>query len=300
MVALVQGAHMTDNLKGILWMVAAMAGFALGDVGIKALSQLGMPNGQIMMGLGAGGTLGFALWTRARDLPLYTPELIRPAILLRYLAGFSAASCMVCALALTPLSSVTAILQAAPLVVAIGAALVFNERVGWRRWLAIAVGLAGVLLILRPGTGAFNVLSLFSVGAMLSLAARDLATRAAPKSLDTLQLATFGFSALILAGAALVPFGDAFVTPVTAHWLWMVFAVVTTIGGYYAVTAAMRTGEISAVSPFRYSRLLFGLALGIMLFGERPDIWTLLGGAIVVASGVYTVLRERKVARLRA
>ncbi|KNG92503.1 DMT family transporter [Pseudaestuariivita atlantica] len=288
---------MTDNLKGILWMIAAMAGFALGDVGIKALAALHMPLGQIMMGLGAGGTLGFALWTRGRGLPLVTARLWHPAILCRYVAEVLAALCMVLALALTPLSSVTAILQAAPLVVTIGAALIFKEGVGWRRWLAIAVGLAGVLLILRPGTEAFSPLSLFAVGAMLSLAARDLATRAVPREVASLQLATVGFSALILAGAVLVPFGDAFVPAGVVHWSWMAFTVLTTIGGYYAITVAMRVGEISAVSPFRYTRLLFGLALGVTLFGERPDGWMLIGSAVVVGSGIYAVLRERQLAR---
>lgn len=276
-------------------MIAAMAGFALGDVGIKALANLGMPVGQIMLGLGAGGTLGFAMWTRAKGLPLWTPELARPAMLIRYVAELLAALCMVTALALTPLSLVTAILQAAPLVVTLGATLIFQEAVGWRRWSAIALGLIGVLVILRPGTAAFEPETLFAVGAMLSLAARDLATRAAPKSIANLQLATFGFSALILAGAILLPLGDGMIRALPVHWLWMVFTVVTTIGAYFAITSAMRVGDVSAVSPFRYTRLLFGLALGVLLFGERPDVWTLVGSAIVVGSGVYAFVREGKV-----
>jgi len=275
-------------------MILAMAGFAAGDAGIKVLANIGWPVGQIMLWLGLGGTFGFAVWTKLTGQSILSRDLIHPAILVRYAAELGAATCMVCALALTPLSSVTAILQAAPLVVTMGAALVFKEQVGWRRWSAILIGLVGVLLILRPGTDAFNLLSLFAVGAMLCLAARDLATRAAPLSLSTLQLATFGFSALILAGIVLTPLGLAHISPGFSGALWMVFAIVTTIGGYYAITTAMRVGDISAVSPFRYSRLLFGLSLGVAFFNERQDAWMLAGAALVVGSGVYSVIRERR------
>lgn len=282
-----------DNFIGILWMLAAMAAFALGDVGIKLLAGA-MPPGQIMGSLGILGTVIFGLWTRARGLALLPRAMWHPAVGLRYLAEIVAGFGMVLALTRVPLSLVTAVLQAAPLVVAMGAALFFGERVGWRRWSAIALGLGGVLIILRPGLAGFDPNTIWAVVAMLGLAARDLATRAAPKTLQTLQLSTFGISALIPCGALLLIFTGAPVSATIVEWSLLLGAILATIVGYYTITAAMRVGEISAVTPFRYSRLVFGLILGILIFAERPDALTYIGAGLILGTGLYSAWRERR------
>lgn len=282
----------TDNLRGILLMVLAMAGFALGDVGIKLLAGA-VPPGQIMGTMGIVGTIVFAVWTRARGLPLLPRAVWHPAVGLRFLAEIVAGAGMVLALTLNPLSLVTAILQAAPLVVTMGAARIFGEQVGIRRWSAIAAGLVGVLIILRPGVEGFSPQALWIIVAMLGLAARDLATRAAPRDLENLQLATVGFFALVPTGAILIAFGQAPIWPGAGDWGLLIFTFATTIGGYYAITAAMRVGEIGAVTPFRYSRLVFGLVLGMAIFAERPDALAYAGAALILAAGLYSAWRER-------
>ncbi|MCL3883428.1 DMT family transporter [Marivita sp. GX14005] len=285
-----------QNFQGILLMIAAMAGFALGDVGIKLLTQT-VPLSQIIVTFGGVGTALLALATLRSGQPLLPAALANRAVASRYCAEITATLFMSNALALVPLSLLTAILQAGPLMVALGAVVFFGESVSWRRWCAICIGLIGVLVILRPGGEGFDLAALLPVGAMLALAARDLSTRAAPGTLTNLQLATLGFSAFIVAGCLQLPFYGRWIMPDLREIGFFALAIVPSIMAYYAITAAMRVGEISVVTPFRYARLIFGLTLGAVLFGERIDGWMLVGGALVVGSGIYTVLRERAARR---
>ena len=270
-----------------------MAGFAVEDMLLKAAARI-LPLGEVLVILGAAGTLAFALMTwRRRERVLHPAMLSRP-LLLR--AGFEVAGRLFYSLAivLTPLSSASAILQATPLVVVAGAALIFGERVGWRRWSAIGVGFVGVLIILRPGLAGFEALSLLAVAGMLGFAGRDLATRAAPAVLSNSQLGVCGFAMLTLAGAAILGWTGGAVWPDAQGAGLIAGATLVGVAAYSALTAAMRTGEVSAVTPFRYTRLVFALILGVAVFGERPDAATLAGAALVVASGVYTLTRSRR------
>jgi drug/metabolite transporter (DMT)-like permease len=178
-----------------------------------------------------------------------------------------------------------------------GAALFFGEHVGWRRWAAIVAGFLGVLIVLRPGLEGFTPASLFTLVGTLGFAARDLGTRAAPKSLSNLQLAVYGFAVLIPTGLGLTLFTGAGSLPDATAAAFMAAAIACGIAGYYAITSAMRLGDVAVVTPFRYTRLLFALILGFAIFGERPDAATLLGGAIIVASGLYTILRSARARR---
>ncbi len=287
---------LSHNLRGSLWMVAAMAGFALEDMFLKSVAR-NLPVGQILMIFGAGGMIGFAILAARRGERLLHPAIRSPAILLR--CGFEVAGRLfyTLAIALTPLSSASAILQATPLVVVMGAALIFGERVGWRRWTAIALGFVGVLIVLQPGLEGFTPLSLLAVLGTLGFAGRDLATRAAPPILSNLQLGIYGFAMMVPTGAALLAVSGGAALPGLADSAGLLAATLIGVGAYYALTAAMRTGEISVVTPFRYTRLVFALMLGALAFGERPDAATILGSAIIVASGIYTLLRARSLAQ---
>lgn len=282
-----------DNLRGITLMVAAMAAFAIEDMFVKLAATDGMPTGQILLALGLGGTAAFwALAARAGQ-PVLGPAFLHPAVLWRNGAEVVGTLGFITALALTPLSTATAIFQATPLVVTLGAALFLGETVGWRRWSAICVGLGGVLLILRPGTAAFDWAMLWSVLAVIGLSARDIATRRVPAEIGTLQLSAWGFGAVGLLGAGLLAVSGGAVWPDAGQAIWLSAALVCGIGGYWAITAAMRAGEVSLIAPFRYSRLVFGLVLGVTVFGERPDAFTLAGAALVIGSGLYSFARER-------
>jgi drug/metabolite transporter (DMT)-like permease len=285
---------MMDNLRGSLWMVAAMAGFAIEDMFLKSAAA-SLPVGQILMIFGAGGMLGFAVLAARRAERILHPAILSPAILIRCVFEVAGRLFYTLAIALTPLSSASAILQATPLVVVMGAALIFGEKVGWRRWMAIAVGFAGVLIILRPGLDGFTPLSLLAVLGMLGFAGRDLATRAAPPVLSNLQLGVYGFAMMVPTGAILLAVSGGAALPSVLAAGQLAAATVIGVLAYYALTSAMRMGEVSVVTPFRYTRLVFALILGVTVFAEQPDAATLLGSAVIVGSGLYTLLRSRRV-----
>jgi drug/metabolite transporter (DMT)-like permease len=193
---------------------------------------------------------------------------------------------------LTTLSGSSAILQANPLAVTLGAALFLGEAVGWRRWTAIGIGFVGVMLIIQPGLAGFTPASLFAVAAVFLLAARDLASRAVPPEITSVQLAAWGFLSLLPGGAVILwVMGAAPVVPGPSELIRLLAALVIGGVGYYAIIAATRLGEISAVVPFRYTRLVFAMILGFMVFGERPDAWMIAGSMLVIGSGLYTIWR---------
>lgn len=288
-----------NNLRGSLMMVAAMAGFAIEDAVIKYLAA-SLPAGQIMALIGLGGALVFGLIAHRRGYSLFVPEFARGAVLLRNLSEMLGAASFVMAIVLAPLAAVTAILQAMPLAVTLGAALFLREPVGWRRWSAILIGFAGVLLIIRPGSADFDPASLLAVIAVFALSARDLATRRVPARVHSLQLSGWGFGMVAPAGLLLMVItGTAPVAPAPAEWGWILAALSAGILAYAALVSATRLGDIAVTTPFRYSRLIFAMMIGLIVFGERPDAMTLAGSALVVGAGLYTLWRQIQLQRAR-
>ncbi len=281
------------NLRGSLLMTAAMAGFAVEDMFLKAAAKH-MAVGQVITLFGLLGTLTFVLLTLHRSEQPFPPASRSRPMLIR--SGFEITGRLFysLAIALTPLSVASAILQATPLVVVAGAAVIFGETVGWRRWAAIVAGFAGVLIIIRPGLEGFDALSILTVIGLIGFAGRDLATRAAPPAMSNMQLGVIGFTMLTIAGVIILIVNADYRTPDATGLLLTLCATTVGVFAYTALTGAMRTGEVSAVTPFRYTRLLFALILAVVVFGERPDHWTLLGSAIVVASGIYILTRRGK------
>ncbi|MDH2327050.1 DMT family transporter [Cereibacter sp. SYSU M97828] len=280
------------NALGAAWMIAAMAAFAVEDAFVKALSQ-SLPVGQVLLMFGCGGALAFAILAGVARQRLFTRDVVSFPMRLRVLFEICGRLFYILALALIPLSAATVILQATPIVVVAAAAVLFGERVGWRRWAAILIGMGGVLVILRPGSESFSLLSLLAVLGMLGFAGRDLASRAAPASLGTAVLGFYGFSAVIAAGALVSAWSQApFVMPDAEAAQLAVGAVASGIAAYSCLMKAMRTGEVSAVAPFRYVRLVFGLALGAALFGEDMTGFMLIGSAMIVLSGLLIIGRR--------
>ena len=279
------------NLIGSIWMIAAMALFAIEDTLLKAAAET-LPISQILVLFGAGGALIFAALARRQDSPLVPKEISSRPMLIRAVFEIFGRLFYTLAFVLTPLSSTTVILQATPLVVVAAAATLFGETVGWRRWAAIFLGLLGVVVIIQPGGDSFTPLSILAVLGMLGFAGRDLASRAAPASLSTAILGLYGFFALIAAGGIYAIYEDkAFVSVTLEAGILMALACAIGVAAYGALMKAMRTGEVSAVTPFRYSRLLFGLALGILVFGETLTSDMILGSLLIVASGLFILWR---------
>lgn len=282
------------DLTGSVWMVCAMAAFAVEDACIKAAGAT-LPIGQILVIFGLGGALVFAGLALAGGERLISRDaLSRP---MRVRMGFEIAGRLFYTLAiiLAPLSSATVILQATPIVVVAGAAFLFGEKVGWRRWTAIATGMAGVAAIVQPGADGFSAMSALALLGMLGFAGRDLASRAAPASLGAAVLGVYGFLAVLAAGVAVAVWqGVPPTRPDAGEALGLLGAVTAGVAAYACLMKAMRTGDVSAVTPFRYTRLLFGIALGVLVFGERLDGAMLAGSCLIVLSGLFILSRGRR------
>lgn len=283
------------NLLGGLWMVASMGAFAVEDALIKATAAE-LPLGQILILFGLGGALVFAGVARFRSEPLFVSDVLSPPMLLRAVFEIVGRLLYFLAVALIPLSTATVILQATPLVVVASAALLFGEQVGWRRWVAIGIGLTGVIVIVRPGVTGFSALSLLAVMGMLGFAGRDLASRMAPPTISTTLLGLYGFLSIMLAGSVHALWqGAPFILPDTRSTGLLISALTAGVLAYACLMKAMRTGEVSAVTPFRYTRLLFGIAMGVLFFGEGLSASMLIGSGLIVLSGLFILWRQRSV-----
>jgi len=240
----------------------------------------------------------FGLWARAQGRRVFAPEALRGALLLRNMSELLAVVFMLLGIALAPLTVVSAVLQAMPLTVTLGAAVFLGEPVGWRRWTAIVVGFVGVLMIIGPGGASFDPTALLPLGAVVMLTARDLATRRVPASVASVQVSAWGFAVVIPASLVILAVtGDGLVAMAPREGVTMALALGAGIVGYVCLVAATRAGDIAQTTPFRYSRLVFGMAIGVIVFGERPDAMMLAGAALVVLAGLYALMREIRLAR---
>lgn len=283
-----------DNLMGSFWMVAAMAVFAIEDAFLKA-AAVTLPIGQILITFGIGGATLFALIAMVKRESLRNPDVLSKPMRIRVCFEIVGRLFYSLAIVLIPLSAATVILQATPLVVVAGAAIFFGEKVGWRRWTAIAIGLIGVLTIIQPGTDSFSALSLLALIGMFGFAGRDLASRAAPRSLSATVLGFYGFLAVVVAGTIYAIWqGAAFVLPNGPTLAYLTGAILSGVTAYTCLMTAMRTGEVSAVTPFRYTRLIFGITLGVILFGEKISAAMLIGSALIVVSGLFILWQSKR------
>ena len=272
-------------------MILAMAGFAFEDLFIKMLSAY-FPISEVIIILGFTGSVILLIIALLQRAPIIHKDLLNRHVISRTIFDLLGAVFFVTAIALTPLSSASAILQITPLLVTIGAAVFFRENVGWRRWSAVFVGFIGVLLILRPGFGGFMPASIFALLGAVFLAARDLATRAMKVKLPSVTIALYAFIAFGVSGILIIPFNSAMIAPTSNQIMYFIGASTFGVIAYYSLVIASRIGEMSVISPFRYSRIVFAMLLAIIILGERPDSFTLIGATIIVASGLYTFIRE--------
>lgn len=281
------------NTEGAIYMSMAMAGFSASDALSKSVIAY-MNAGEIMFLRGLFTSLLVYLIAWKMGALRSWRIMLQPMIIFRIICEMLSAVTYITALGMMPIANASAILQSLPLVVTFGAALFFGEPVGWRRWSAILVGLVGVMIIIRPGPEGFTAAALLCVAAVLTTAGRDLATRSISPEIPSLMITVVTAMSASFFGALLIPVLGGW-QPVSATSLGhLLLASVLVLVGYQSVILAMRTGEISFVAPFRYTSLIFSSLLGFFFFAEMPDSWTLVGAAIVIASGLYTFYREAK------
>lgn len=287
---------MTPNIKGAALMSGAMAAFTLNDTFVKLVTQT-VPLFQMIFlrGIVTAVMMVALLWWMGQ-LRFTIPRADRGKVWGRILAEIAAMITFMIALVNMPLANVAAILSALPLSVTLVAFVVFREPVGWRRMLAIVVGFLGVMLIVQPGGTGFNVYSIYALMTVGFVTIRDLLTRRLSANAPSMGVAFITAIAVGLAGG-LLSIAEQW-QPIDAQAaLYILAASVCIIGGYLFSIMTMRVGEIGVVAPFRYTALVWALILGFFVFGDWPDIWTLIGAFIVVASGIFTLLREHRVAR---
>lgn len=287
---------LNDNMRGAVFMMASMAGFSLNDAFIKTVAgELPLLQAVCLRGLLVTALIGGLAWSQGA-LAFRPGRRDRRLIGWRCLAEIGGTVCFLTALFNMPIANASAILQSVPLAVTLAAALFLGEPVGWRRYAAIAIGFAGVLVIVRPGAEGFNAYGFWALGAVGFIVLRDLSTRSLSPDAPALAVAFATSAALTLAaGVASVVTGWSAVDAGQAGALAL--AAVFLLVGYLFGVKSMRVGEIGFVQPFRYTLLVWAMLSGILLFDEWPDLWMLAGSAIVVATGLFTFYRERALGR---
>lgn len=288
----------SDNLRGILAMLAAMGSLIVNDVFIK-VAAADLPTGETIFLRGLFTTLlGVGLVAATVGVPVLRLATA-PRMPLRACAEVAATIFYLSALTRMPIADATALLQFTPLAITAGAALFLGAAVGWRRWIATLVGLVGVLIIVRPGGAGFNPYSSLAVAAIVFVAARDLITRRLGAEVPTIVVATVSAAAVTAASLLLAPF-EGWSVPSAPAVLMLFCAGVGLLGGNYWIVVAMRCGDIATVAPFRYSVILWAVAAGFVVWGEMPDLATWIGIAVVSGAGLYSLVREHRLGKARA
>ena len=279
-------------------MMMSMACFAVEDTFIKLLSAR-LPATQILFSIGFGGALITLLLAIFLNVNLADRILLNKHAISRTIADLFGALSFTSAMVLIPMSLLASILQATPLFVTLGAAILLGEKVGWRRWSAIFIGFLGVIIILQPGYGSFQLASLLGLAAVLCLALRDVVTRDMATEIPTLTVTFYACLAMGSAGFIAYPFFGPPIMPTTYEAIILICAAIIGLTGYFLLVLATRKGDVSVIAPFRYSRLLFSLGLASLILGEKLTLPILLGGLLVVSSGIYTFGRERRLVKIQ-
>ena len=285
-------ATAADNRRGILFMAAGMACLVLNDTLIKYVGE-SVGVGQMICVRGIMAVLALAIVARAVGATAQLRTIANRNVGLRVLLDSTTTLLFIGSLQHLPIGNATAINLASPLMMAVFAVMVMGERPGLLRWVAIAAGFAGVILIIQPRVDDFNAWSLMCLGATVTQSARDLLTRRIPTSVPAIliALASVGSVTLIASGITLIE-GWQPIAPAQVGLLAIAAALLAS--GYSLIVDSMRHGEVSLVAPFRYSGLLVALVTGFVVWGDVPSAMAWSGIALLLASGVYLLHEERR------
>lgn len=277
-------------------MVVAMATFTLNDTFMKLVTET-VPLSQAIAVRGMLTVLGLLVVARVmgvKDFRLAAGD--RKLLGWRTFGEVGGTITFLLALRQMPLANISAILQSLPLAVTLGAAILLKEPVGWRRMTAILVGFCGVMMIVRPGTEGFNIWSVLALVSVGFVVIRDLSTRQFSSSIPSVVIALFsavGVTIMGFSGLALESWRGLSV----AEGLMLTTAAGALIAGYMFIVMAMRVGDVAIIAPFRYTSLIVAIVLGWLAFDTLPGVWTVAGAVVVVATGLYTYLREHQLQR---
>lgn len=272
-------------------MITAMGCLTLADLLIKIASQT-LPIGQVMIFYGVGSIIVFWSLMGIKGEPIRLSPLTNPAVLLRNIGDLIAINGMCLALVYVPISTVGAVIQTVPIMVTVAAALFLGERVGTRRILAIFIGFLGTLFIIQPGATTFEITTILVFIAAVGMALRDIATKLVRENFSTLLLTFYTSMLFILSGSVLLIITGGASVPDMGMVAILAATIVLGSLGFFFTTEAVRMGDVSVVIPFRYTRILFSLAAGILVLGEQINPIMLFGIALTILSGLYIWRRE--------
>ena len=276
-------------------MILAMASFTAGDTMTKLMAGE-VPVGQIILIRGIVATTIIIAICIRQGMIVHAPLIFKKTILGRSLSDMAGTLFFITTLMHMPIANLTAIMQAVPLLVIAFAALFLRETVGWRRTLAILIGLTGVLFIVKPSPTSFTFYDGLALCLIVAVALRDIITRKLTIDVPTMIVA-LGNSVIVMAsGLALYPLED-WITLQPRHLALLFCGGIFLSIGYICMVLTIRMGDIASTAIYRYTVVLFALISGMFVFGEFPDQWALVGIALIVASGIYALLREMKAAR---
>lgn len=289
---------MTDNLRGILAVLASSTTFVVSDAIVKLISAR-LPASEIVVLRGAMATALLALGARLLGGWRPLSILLQPMMLLRILSAGAASCLVVVSLRDLPLANVNAVLQMTPLAVTAGAAIVYGERVGPSRWLAAFIGFAGVLLIVKPGSSVFGAAAFTVLIALIFTTTRDLTTRGLSRDIPAMFVGAASAFSISLSGFVIMPFDTPWVMPEAKDWQLMGISAVLLFFGNTLLITALRTGEIGVVAPFRYAPVPLSLGLGYLWWGDVPDALAVVGIVLVLSAGLALLFSERLSLRTR-
>jgi drug/metabolite transporter (DMT)-like permease len=291
-------AERPRNVEAIAYILLSSVVFMLADAAMRQASST-LPVGEAVCLRSAGSVvlvLIAAIWTGALA---GLGRAMVPMMGWRTVGDAGNSLTFQAALPRMPFADIMGVLQLTPLFLTAASAVFLGARVGWRRWTAVLVGLTGALLVIKPGTGAFNTWALVAVVSVLFGTLRDIATRRLDGGVSPLLMLLVSQSAIVLLALATMAIEPWVWPTATQASLLAVGATFTLVGNYWMIVA-LRIGDIAAVAPFRYAGIVWAIALGWLIWGEIPDPLALCGMALLVAAGIYAFYRERAVQRAAA
>ncbi len=285
-----------ENLRGIAAISACNLLFLINDTMMKLVSTE-LPLGEILLLRGIMASTWLALTVAITGSGAQMRVLVSRAVFWRTFAEVASAYLYLVALFHIPIANSNTILQVVPLMVTAGAAIFLRDEVGWRRWTAIVVGFAGVLIVIRPGLSGFNEFSLLALAAAAFIALRDMTTRIMPRGVPTLLIALITAIVVGISGPIYgVIAGEQWIMPSGRAVALLAGASIFLIGGYLTAVDFMRHGDIAVVAPFRYTVIIWAVIAGFLVWREVPDLPMVIGTLVIIVTGVYTFYRERQLA----
>ena len=278
------------NRRGIIALIISLGAFTANDAVVKLVAR-SYPPGEVILLRGLMTVVAIAAMMTMLGQARMARQALDGRVLARSLFDALGAVLFVSALVHMGLAELSAVLLVSPLIMTALSVLLNHEAVGWRRWTAIAVGFVGTLFVVKPTPSAFDAWALLGLGAAIAGAARDLTTRHIDPGVPVTVISLAALVAVMLMGA-LLGLGESWRMMAAAD-IGLLAAAAAFLGtGTYLVVIAFRDSEISLVAPFRYTLLLWSGLAGYVVFGELPDRFAIIGGSLIVASGLYALHRE--------